>query len=184
MDKSRLWPHLKRLGIITIISTIFALAFNELTFQMQKGPNERPPDTITFVIPSGTAQRVAAGDSVTLFPDDYSFVVGDVLEVKNEDGSPHQLGPIWVPPGATGRMVMEKADRYSYTCSFQSNKYLGLTVLPPTDLGVRFTALLLTAPTVAILLYLYSLAAFPLDGRKDQVLVPDHTGREDQAPAG
>jgi len=36
---------------------------------------------------------------------------------------------------------------------------------PATDLSVRLVALFLTAPTLGVLLYLYSLAIYPVKGR-------------------
>lgn len=163
-DPKQSWwqPQLKRIVITTVISLIVAFGFNEITYRMQKDPNDRAPDIITLVIPNGTAARVEAGDGVNLMPEEMVFVVGDVLEVKNEDSVPHQLGPIWVPPNASSSLKMERAQKYSYDCSFQSSRYLGLDVRPATDLGTRLLALFLTAPTLGILLYLYSLAAYPV----------------------
>ncbi|MFM8319828.1 MAG: hypothetical protein ACKOC5_02850 [Chloroflexota bacterium] len=162
MDKAILNAHLKRIAILSLAAGIFALIFNELTFRLQAGESDRAPRTVTFVIPQGTAGRIAAGEQVKLFPDEVTFVVGDVLEVKNEDQAAHQLGPVWVPAGSTGRLQMDRAAQFSYDCSFQSSQYLGLEVRPATTWVTRLTALLLTGPTLAVLLYLYSLAARPI----------------------
>jgi len=163
--QSRWQPQLKRIGIISLLSLIVAFAFNEVTYRMQKDPYDRAPDTITLVIPEGTARRLADGEGVNLLPEEMVFVVGDVLQVNNQDVVPHQLGPIWVPPNATGSLKMEQAQKYSYACSFQSDRYLGLDVRPATGLSTRLIALFLTAPTLGILLYLYSLAAYPVQAK-------------------
>lgn len=162
MDKALLTPALLRLTLITAVSFIFAFAFNEATYAMQKEPTDRAPTTFTVVVPDGTAARLEAGEQMNLLPEEITFVLGDVLEVKNEDSVSHQLGPIWVPPGATSRLNMEKADRFSYSCSFQSNRYLGFEVRPATTWGTRAVALFLTVPTLAVLVFLYSLALYPL----------------------
>ncbi len=154
--------YLLRLGIIGVISIIFALAFNEITYRLQKDQADRAPGTIQLVIPDGAAKLVEAGQNPVSIPEEMVFVTGDVLEVVNMDSAPHQLGPIWVPPGATGRLVMEKAEKLAYTCSFQADQYLGLDVRPPTTLGTRIVALSLSAPTVATLLFLYSLLVYPV----------------------
>ncbi len=161
MKNLSLRPYLVRLAVVMAIATAVALAFNELTFNMQKEPTDRAPRTISLVIPSGTSQRLASGEKLRILPEEMVFVVGDVLEVKNEDSAAHQLGPIFVPPGATGSLVMDRAQKLSYECSFQSSKYLGLDVRAATTIGTRLVALLLTAPTLAALIFLYSLAAFP-----------------------
>jgi hypothetical protein len=154
--------YLLRLGIIGVISIVFALAFNEITYRLQKDHTDRAPHTIQLVIPDGTARLIEAGQNPVSIPEEMVFVTGDVLEVVNMDSAPHQLGPIWVPPGSTGRLVMEKAEKLAYTCSFQTDQYLGLDIRPPTTLGTRLVALSLSAPTVAALLFLYSLLVYPL----------------------
>ncbi len=156
-------PLLNRLAAISLLSLLFALAFNEITYLFQKEATDRPPQTRTIVIPLGAAARLQAGEQVLELPEEMVFVVGDVLEVKNEDLVSHQLGPIWVPPGSSGRLTLNQAQKFTMSCSFQPGGYLGLDVRPATTWGTRFIALLLTAPTLAALLFLYSLAAFPLN---------------------
>src|SRR4030067_2465707 len=95
-----------RLGIIGVISIVFALVFNEITYRLQKDQADRGPGTIQLVIPNGTAKLVEAGQNPVSIPAEMVFVTGDILEVINMDSAPHQLGPIWVPPGATGRVVV------------------------------------------------------------------------------
>jgi len=159
-------PYLIRLGIVTVISLVFAVVFNEATYALQKTPTDRAPKTIQLVIPAGTAEKIAAGDPALTIPVEMVFVVGDILEVVNQDSANHQLGPIWVPTGASASLVMNQVEKVSYTCSFQSEKYLGLDIRPSTTISTRFTALFLTVPTLAALIFLYSLAAFPVDGKK------------------
>jgi hypothetical protein len=155
-------PFLTRLIIISVVSIIFTILFNEATYLMQRDASDRAPQTITLVIPAGAAQQIEAGEPVPSIPEEMTFVVGDVLEVKNEDSVSHQLGPIWVPPGSSGRLVMEQAEKLSLSCSFQSSQFLGLDVRPATTMNTRLIALFLTAPTLAVLIFLYSLAAYPI----------------------
>jgi hypothetical protein len=151
-----------RLGIILAISFVFAFAFNEVTYRLQKEPTDRAPQVIQLIIPQGTAQLVAAGEPVPDIPAEMVFVVGDVLEVINQDRTSHQLGPVWVPAGSTGRLVMDRAENVRYSCSFQDQQYLGLETRPPTTFTTRLTALFLTVPTLAVVLFLYSVAAMPV----------------------
>lgn len=162
MNSSNLRPYLIRLAIVLAISLVFALVFNEVTYLFSKDPSDRAPKTISLVIPAGTAARIESGDELRIFPDEISFVTGDVLEVVNEDSEPHQMGPVFVPPGSTGSMVLDQAEKLSVSCTFQSSRYLGLDIRPATTLGTRLTGLFITAPTLAALLFLYSLAAFPI----------------------
>lgn len=160
--QSRFRPYLVRLLLVSAISLVFVTAFNEISYLIQKDKHDRAPQTIQLIIPAGTSQRVEAGEDVPDIPPEMVFVLGDVLEVKNEDSVPHQIGPIWVPPASTGRLVMEQADKLSYSCSFQTSRYLNLDVRQPTTLGTRLAALALSAPTMASLLFIYSLLVYPV----------------------
>jgi hypothetical protein len=162
MKSSELRPYLIRLAIVMAISLVFAFLFNEITFLISKDPSDRAPKTISLVIPAGTAARIESGDEIRIFPDEITFVVGDTLEVVNEDSEPHQMGPVFVPPGTTGSMILNQAEKMSVDCSFQSSRYLGLDIRPATTLGTRLTGLFITAPTLAALIFLYSLAASPI----------------------
>lgn len=159
---SKFWPYLKRLLVIFGVSLVLALIINEVSYLLQKDQYDRPPQTIQLVVQPGTAERIAAGEEVPSIPSEMVFVVGDVLEVKNDDNVPHQLGPIWVPSGATGQLVMEKIDKLAYSCSFQTSRYLGLDIRQPTTMGTRFVALALSAPTVTALIFIYSLLVYPV----------------------
>jgi hypothetical protein len=164
--KSWMKPYLIRLGIVLVVSIFLSVAFNELAFYFQKEAFDRQPEMITIVIPSDTAARVAQGETPPEIPGDLSFVVGDTLEVVNKDSISHQLGPLFIPAKSVARLVMENANQYTYACSFRSNEYLGITVRQPTTIGIRFTGLMLAAPTTAVLFFLYSLVLWPVKPRE------------------
>lgn len=164
---SKFKPYLKRLLIVAALCVVLVIAFNEITFLLQKDEYDRAPQTVTLVIPPGTAERVESGEDVPSIPDEMVFVLGDVLEIKNEDTVSHQLGPIWVPAGSTGSLVMEQAENYAFSCSFQTSRYLGLDVRQPTTTGTKLIALGLAAPTVTTLVFIYSLLIFPVKPNPD-----------------
>ena len=161
-EKPSFRPYLVRLAIVLAFSLAVAFVFNEVVYLLQKERTDRAPMTITLTIPAGTAQRVQAGQETPAIPEEMVFVVGDVLEVVNEDSVSHQLGPVWVPAGSTGRLVMERPENLAYECSFQTSRYLGLDVRQATTLGTRIVALAVGAPTLATLLFIYSLLVFPV----------------------
>lgn len=164
--KNSLRPYLLRFGLILVVSTIFVAVFNEAVFLLQKDPHDRAPQTIELVIPAGTAARVEAGDDDPTIPAEMVFVMGDTLLVRNEDIASHQLGPVWVPAGATASLAMSEPAKLAYSCSFSTSRYLNLDVRQPTTFGTRVTALLLAAPTMTALLFIYSLLVFPVGGKK------------------
>jgi len=162
MNKLELGPYLTRLVIITIISIAVVAAVNEGAYLLQKEKTDRLPQTIQLVIPAGTAERVAAGEETPSIPEKMIFVTSDVLLVKNEDSSAHQLGPIWVPAGASGKLELAEPNKYSYSCSFTSARYFGLDVRQPTTLGTRLTALGIAVPPTVVFLFIYGSLVFPI----------------------
>jgi hypothetical protein len=58
---------------------------------------------LVIVIPDGTAERIAAGETDSTPPHRIEMVVGvqDVLVIRNEDTVWHQVGPYRIAPGRT-----------------------------------------------------------------------------------
>jgi len=150
-----------RIAIILGVSILLVAAINEGAFILLKESGDRAPETVELIIPPNTAERVAAGEETPSIQDEMIFVVGDTLKVVNQDSVDHQLGPIWVPAGASGSIVLEQADKFAYRCSFQASRYLGLDVRVGTTVQSRIQALLLAAPPTAVFLFIYSLLVFP-----------------------
>ena len=167
-------PYIVRLVVVVFIALGAAFLINEGAYLLQRDKIDRAPTTIQLVIPAGTAERVAQGQPAPGIPEKMTFIVGDVLEVKNEDVEDHQLGPVWVPPGATGSLVLKEANRFSYSCSFAPDRYLGLDVRQPAGFATRLTGLAISAPTLAVFLFIYSLLVVPVKPR--QASVPSHSG--------
>jgi hypothetical protein len=144
------------------IGIALAWAMSEAAFVLLKDSSDHAPQQVELVIPAGTAARVAAGEAVPALPPDLVFVVGDTLVVKNDDDTSHQLGPVWVPPGASASLALGQADKYSYACTFQPSRYQGLDVRPRVTARTRVLAVILAGPPMGILIGLYSLVIWPV----------------------
>lgn len=156
----------RRAIILFLISLVLVWAVSEGAYWLQRDKSDRAPRQIVMVIPEGTAASISAGQPVPSIPEEMVFVVGDTLVVQNNDISDHQLGPLWVPAGTSASLVMDQANRYAYTCSFQTSKFLGLTVKPATTLGTRLSALMLAVPATTAFLFVYSILIWPLQPRQ------------------
>jgi hypothetical protein len=152
----------KRIGFSLVLGLLFAGIIAEGSYALLKDKSDRAPERIELVIPAGTAGRVAAGQAVASIPTDMTFVAGDTLVVRNEDAASHQLGPIWVPPGSSASLNLDQANQYSYSCSFQPNRYIGLDVRPRATLGTRIVAILFAGLPTGVMLAVYSFVAFPI----------------------
>ncbi len=165
---------LRRLAFCFLAALFLVAAISELAFLFQQDRVARDPQTIELVIPAGTGERIAAGETVTGIPDELAFLIGDVLVVSNQDAVDHQLGPVWVPPGSRARLVLDEVDTAAYACSFQPSRYLGITVREPIGWVTRLTALALAVPPTAMLFLVYSLNLFPLDRKKENQNTATH----------
>ncbi len=162
------WKHTfkGRLLISIIAGTLFAFVVSEGAFFMLRDTSDHTPQHIELVIPAGTAARVAAGQPVPSIPSDLSFVIGDTLVVKNDDDVAHQLGPVWVPPGASASLNLDEANKFSYACTFQTSRNLGLDVRSRVTWATRAQAFLMVGPPMIALIAIYSLLVWPLKPRK------------------
>jgi hypothetical protein len=153
---------LKRIGISLALGLLIAWIIAEVSFVILKDKTDHAPGRVELVIPAGTAEQVAKGQAVPSIPTDMVFVVGDTLVIKNEDTTSHQLGPIWVPPGTSASLNLDTANRYSYACSFQPSKYLGLDVRSRVTMSTRIIAVLFAGIPTGAMLAVYSFVAFPI----------------------
>lgn len=153
-----------RFFISMLVAFGFGWLISEAAFRLLADQYQRAPATIEMVIPPGAAQKAASGEDVQTLPADVVFVEGDVLVVVNHDQVSHQLGPIWVPPGARGRINLDTPSRYSMACTFQSSNTFGLDVRPRVSAWARVQAILAIGLPSGVLLGLYSLVVYPMQG--------------------
>lgn len=166
-------PAIRRFILLLLLSVLLVWIGSEVAYAYLRSDFDRPPENVTLTIPAGTAVRVAAGLEEPAIPAELSFVVGDTLIVYNDDNQPHELGPLYIPAGASASLVMDDASVFEYTCSFRPSQYLGLTVYEGTTLSVRLIALTYVSPATAIILFVYSLVWFPLKPRVQEPESPE-----------
>lgn len=145
----------KRIAFSLAIGLLIGIALSEITFSFL-GRTARAPQTIAVTVPLGTADLVARGEQPPTLPQGMTFVVGDVLLINNEDSVDHQLGPLWVPAGASGQLVLGKPESLAYECSFQADNYIGLDVYEPLTWGTRVYGILFAGIPMGILIALYA----------------------------
>lgn len=154
-----------RMLFFLAIGIVAAAIFSEISFRLQGNSTSRDPQTIELIIPSGTSSKVAQGQSI--LPAGQVFVVGDTLQVKNEDSVTQTLGPLVIPPGSSASMKLDQVGNLSYTCSFEPSKYYGIEVQQAITLSMRLEASLLAGIPLGVLLGVYSLVAKPLKPRDE-----------------
>lgn len=156
---------LLRLAVTFLISMVFGFAVSEITYRLGRSDAERIPAVLTIVVPAGTAEQISQGQPGLELPE-MKFVEGDQIVVVNQDQVSHQLGPMWVPPGASSSLTLDRPSQYNLSCSFQASEEVGIEVQPRAKASDRVVgALAIGLPTWG-LLALYAMVASPLPGKK------------------
>jgi hypothetical protein len=155
-------------AISLVIGVLITAIFTELSFRFISRSNDRSPETITLVIPAGTAAKVAAGEKPPSIPDDMTFVVGDTLIVSNEDYADHQLGPLFIPAGTKASMTFDTIQNYAYSCTFTPSKYIGLDIKEPLALSTRILGVLSAGLPLGTLIALYVVFAIRPGEKKNR----------------
>ena len=153
---------LKRILYSMLVGLLFGVAISEMTFYFLKTGETRPPAVVELIIPAGTAEKVALGETDPTLPATMLFVVGDTLVVRNLDSVVHQLGPLFIPSGSSASLKLDSEQDYSFACSFQPSKYIGLNVRPALTFGTRMVGILEAGLPMGMLIALYSIFAMPV----------------------
>ena len=156
---------IKRILISILLGLILAAITTEVSYQLLKREN-REPQRVELVIPAGTAQSIANGETPPSIPEDMTFVVGDTLVVINQDEVDHQLGPLWIPAGTSASLNLDTEENYVLECSFQTTQIFGLDVLQPVTFGTRLTGILFAGFPLGALFAVYSILLVP-DKKKE-----------------
>jgi hypothetical protein len=146
---------IKRILISLFIGLLVGTLINEISFLFLR-ETARAPKVVELVIPDGTAERIARGETPPSIPASMTFVVGDTLMVKNEDKANHELGPLWIPAGSSASLLLDSVESYAYTCSFQPKKYFGMDVHEPLTLDTRIYGILYAGLPLSILIAVYA----------------------------
>ena len=176
--QNKLADFFLRVAAGMLIGVLFGALLSEGSYILTPGKQsaEREPQQVELIIPYGTAKQVEAGVYNRSLPTDMTFVQGDVLIVKNEDEVPHQLGPLWVPANTSSAIKLDTVNDYSYECSFQPTKFMGLDVRPTVTASTRIQAILAIGLPTGMMLALYS---YMLPGRKKPLVVDSGAPAQD-----
>ncbi|HEX5838539.1 MAG TPA: hypothetical protein VFY26_11965 [Anaerolineales bacterium] len=147
---------LKRIGISLLLGLLLGAAISEVPFLFLR-ETARPPEEITLVIPNGTSEQVARGEQPPSIPENMSFVVGDILVIRNDDVVDHKLGQLWIPANSSAQLSLDQEQNFAYECSFQPGNYFGLNVNEPLTLGTRLYGILYAGIPLGVLIALYAL---------------------------
>jgi hypothetical protein len=157
---------IKRIVISMLLGLLLGTIITEVGYKVFKREN-RAPERIELVIPSGAADGITKGEAPPGIPDDMTFVVGDTLVVVNQDNVDHQLGPLWIPVGTSASLNLDSEQKYALQCSFQPTKLFGINVQQPVTLSTRITGVLFSGIPMGALFSVYSIL-IPSNKKKEK----------------
>jgi hypothetical protein len=163
---------LKRIGLSILIGIVIGFTISEVSFQFLKDSN-RAPETVELRIPAGTAEKVSRGETPPDIPEEMTFVVGDVLLVRNEDSVAHELGPLWIPAGTSAQMALDRDQNFIFACSFQPSNYFGLDVREPVTIWTRVGGIIFAGVPMGAILALYSFIIWPVKKEEAEIVPAD-----------
>lgn len=152
---------LLRVLLCLVLGLVIGFTISEVSFILLR-EDSRAPAVVDLVIPKGTSEQVENGLVPPSIPEDMKFVVGDTLVVHNNDVVDHQLGPLWIPSGATASMDLDRKQNFIFACSFQPSNYLGLDVREPVTIWTRVGGVVFSGIPLGAILALYSFIAWPI----------------------
>jgi hypothetical protein len=152
---------LVRVVLALTIGLVSGFAISEISYLILK-EDSRAPEIVDLIIPEGTSDAVAKGLAPPSIPEGMRFVVGDTLVVHNNDSVDHQLGPLWIPPGSTASMVLDREQNFIFACSFQPSNYFGLDVREPVTIWTRLGGIMFSGIPLGAILALYSFIMWPI----------------------
>lgn len=85
-------------------------------------------ETVIFIIPPGTEEKLKEGEEVVNFPDEITLNVGDTIVIENQDNAVHAFGPFTILPNTTLTKRFETAKVYENSCTFHQDKKMKLVV--------------------------------------------------------
>jgi hypothetical protein len=163
---SRIQQIIRRAAISVLVGLLVGFLISEISYQFLK-ESSRSPETIELVIPDGTADQVARGETPPTIPEEMTFVVGDVLLVHNQDVTDHQLGPVWIPASTSASLNLDEVNNFIFACTFQPSSYLGLDVREPVTLATRIGGVIFSGLPLGAIIALYSLIVWPIKSEEE-----------------
>jgi len=95
------------------------------------------PRETRFVIPKGTAARIAAGQTAQALPSRIRLTVGvrDLLVLRNDDDQAQSFGPVLLAAGQTYRLPFSAPATFDLACSAHSAGRITIVVAPEPVAG-------------------------------------------------
>lgn len=116
------------LGIVLIAISVVALVVAGVLVVRLLSPEEAAGRTATYVVPAGTADRVAQGEKIEIMPREVRLDVGDSLVIRNDDDQTALVGPYTVKAGSTLTQKFRRPQYLVGECSISGSGEIKIIV--------------------------------------------------------
>lgn len=118
-----------RIVVLLLAAGVFAAACSSdpSGALIEKADDSAPAD-YPFLIPAGTADRIAAGELIEILPAQLDVNVGEVIQIVNEDDEGHFVGIFFVGAGETVTQRFASPGEFIGNCTVHPSGQLTLTV--------------------------------------------------------
>lgn len=114
-------PAKKRGWLVVSLIILVPLAVIAAVLVFAAGGKDEPSiprgEIFSYTIANGSHDRIANGETLALIPVPMYMKLGDVLEIVNEDGYTHTVGPFVIRPGETLDHQFLKKGTYVGACT-------------------------------------------------------------------
>ena len=92
------------------------------------GEQGLPAPTYEYVIPEGSGDLIARGEPLDILPQQLDAVLGETIQIVNDDTIGHVLGPWFVGAGETIRQRFANTGTVEGYCSVHPDESFTITV--------------------------------------------------------
>jgi hypothetical protein len=116
------------LGIALIAISVVALVVAGVLVMRLVSSEEASGEVVTFVVPAGTADKVAQGEKIEIMPREVRLDVGDSLVIRNDDDTTALVGPYVVKSGTTLTQKFQRPQYLVGECSISGSGEIKIIV--------------------------------------------------------
>lgn len=115
-------------GVVVLLAVVAAIVLGTIVALVSLGAEDDPGETVTFVVPDGTAEARFYGNEVDIMPPEVELRVGDTLVVRNEDSQTAAVGPFTVRAGETLTQTFQRPQTLVGECSLSGTGEVAIIV--------------------------------------------------------
>jgi hypothetical protein len=116
------------LGVVLIAISVVALVLAGVLIVRLVSPEEASGEVVTYLVPAGTADKVAQGEKIEIMPREVRLDVGDSLVIRNDDDQTALVGPYVVKAGSTLTQKFQRPQYLVGECSISGSGEIKIIV--------------------------------------------------------